>query len=65
METVKILKLNTDQFPTSSNARDSLGEAYYKNNQYELGLEHYKKAYELDGKNDGVKTMIEMLSKMK
>jgi tetratricopeptide (TPR) repeat protein len=37
---IKIFKLNTDQFPTSANAHDSLGEAYYKNNQLDLALEH-------------------------
>ncbi|HMP28103.1 MAG TPA: tetratricopeptide repeat protein [Saprospiraceae bacterium] len=54
-----------DQFPTSANAYDSLGEAYYKNNQYDWALEHYKKAYELEPENEGVRSMIELLYKGK
>lgn len=56
---IKILKLNTEQFPNSANAHDSLGEVYYKNNQLDLALQHYKKAYQLDPKNDNSKKMIE------
>lgn len=62
---IKILKLNTEQFPKSANAHDSLGEAYYKNKQMDLALFHYKKSYQLDPKNDNAKKMIEELSKKK
>lgn len=62
---IKILKLNTEQFPESANAHDSLGEAYYKNNQLDLALQHYKKSYQLDQKNDNAKKMIEEISKKK
>lgn len=60
---VKILKLNTEQFPNSANAHDSLGEAYFKNKQMDLALQHYKKSYQLDPKNDNAKNMIEQISK--
>jgi CubicO group peptidase (beta-lactamase class C family) len=62
---IKILKLNTEQFPESANAHDSLGEAYYSNKQMPLALQHYRKSLELDPKNDNVKKMIEQISKTK
>lgn len=60
---IKILKLNTEQFPESANAHDSLGEAYYSNKQMPLALQHYRKSLELDPKNDNAKQMIEQISK--
>jgi tetratricopeptide (TPR) repeat protein len=62
---IKILMLNTEQFPDSANAYDSLGEAYYLNKQMDSALQHYKKSLELDSKNDNAKKMIEQISKMK
>ncbi len=62
---IKILRLNTEEFPNSANAHDSLGEAYYTNKQYDLALHHYKKSIELDPKNDNAKMMIEKIRKMK
>ncbi len=62
---IKILKLNTEQFPDSANAYDSLGKAYYLNKQMDFALQHYKKSLELDSKNDNAKKMIEQISKMK
>jgi CubicO group peptidase (beta-lactamase class C family) len=62
---IKILKLNTEEFPLSSNAHDSLGEAYYKNLQLDLALEEFKKSVELDPKNDNSKRMIEEISREK
>jgi CubicO group peptidase (beta-lactamase class C family)/putative intracellular protease/amidase len=62
---IKILKLNTEEFPNSANAHDSLGEAYYSNKQMDFALEQYKKSLELNPKNDNAKKMIEQISKMK
>ncbi len=62
---IKILKLNTDEFPKSGNAHDSLGEVYFANNQFDLALEHYAKSLELDPKNQNAKTMIEKIKKAK
>lgn len=62
---IKILKLNTEEFPQSSNSHDSLGEAYYKNKQLDLALKYYKKSLELDPKNDNAKKMIEEITKAK
>lgn len=62
---IKILKLNTDEFPKSGNAHDSLGEVYYANNQFDLALQHYKKSLELDPKNENAKKMIEKITNVK
>ncbi|MGB4773451.1 MAG: serine hydrolase [Chitinophagaceae bacterium] len=62
---VKILKLNTEQFPNSANAHDSLGEAYYRTGQWELALREYVKSYELDPGNENAKKMIDQISKIK
>lgn len=62
---IKILKLNTEIFPDSANAHDSLGEAYFSDKQIDLALQHYKKSLELDPENDNAKKMIEQISKMK
>lgn len=58
---IKVLKLNTEEFPQSSNAHDSLGEAYYKNKQLDLSLQYYKKSLELDPKNGNGKKMIKII----
>ncbi|MBP6237166.1 MAG: tetratricopeptide repeat protein, partial [Saprospiraceae bacterium] len=58
---IKVLKLNTEEFPQSSNAHDSLGEAYYKNKQLDLALQYYKKSLELDSKNGDAKKMIKII----
>ena len=58
---IKVLKLNTEEFPQSSNAHDSLGEAYYKNKQLDLSLQYYKKSLELDPKNGNAKKMIKII----
>lgn len=38
---------NVKRYPNSSNVYDSLGEAYETNNQFELAMESYQKAYDL------------------
>jgi len=43
--------LNTKEHPTSSNAFDSLGEAYRKNGNKNLAIKSYENAIELDPKN--------------
>ena len=62
---IKVLKLNTEQFPNSANAHDSLAEAYYKNKQMDLSLFYYKKSYQLDPQNNNAKKMIVEISIMK
>jgi D-alanyl-D-alanine-carboxypeptidase/D-alanyl-D-alanine-endopeptidase len=56
-----VLKLAVEQFPTSSNAYDSYGEALLKNGQKELAIENYKKSVELNPANT---SGIEALKKL-
>ena len=50
-EAIKIFKWNTQLFPNSWNAFDSLGAAYSKNNQSENALVSYQKSLELNPDN--------------
>lgn len=61
-DAIKIFKLLISEFPDRPNPWDSLGEAYYKNGQYELSIKSYKKALEID-KNYNVDWIKEMLQK--
>jgi len=58
----EIFKLNTDQYPKSSNAFDSLGEAYQVIGIRVLAIESYQKAVELDPTNLHA---VEILKKMR
>jgi CubicO group peptidase (beta-lactamase class C family) len=51
-------ELNIKIFPKDSNIWDSLGQAYYDNNQINKGLRAFKTAYKLDSKNLFAKDMI-------
>ncbi len=50
-DAIAIFRLNTTEHAGSSNAFDSLGEAYRKGGQKELALASYQKAVELDRSN--------------
>ena len=45
---IMVFQLNTQLFPTSANAWDSLGEAFWKTNNKEKAIEYYEKAISLD-----------------
>ncbi|TJY37057.1 tetratricopeptide repeat protein [Pontimicrobium aquaticum] len=55
---VFIFELGASLYPDSWNMHDSLGEAYYKNNQKEKAIEHYNKSLELNPQNDNATKMI-------
>ena len=55
-------ELNTLNYPGSSNAFDSLAEAYKAIGNKEKALEHYKKALELNPENENARTQIVLLS---
>lgn len=58
-----IFKLNTLLFPESSNAFDSLGEAYKLIGDFQLAVENYMKSYALNPENKNALQMIqEMVS---
>jgi tetratricopeptide (TPR) repeat protein len=60
-EATELLKLNVQVFPSSSNAYDSLGEAYMKAGQKQLAIDNYKKSLELDPDNDNAKEKLKTL----
>lgn len=62
---IEIFTLNTAQYPTSSNAFDSLGEAYQKSGKKVLAIRNYRKAIELDPSNLNARNMLRKLEKLK
>lgn len=61
-EAIRVLQLNVEAYPQSSNVYDSLGEAYMKNGDRELAIENYEKSLKLDAANQNA---VEMLKKLK
>ncbi|MGH9946830.1 MAG: serine hydrolase [Pyrinomonadaceae bacterium] len=61
-EAIEIFKINTEAFPQSANAYDSLGEAFMIRGDKERAIEHYQKSVELNPKNTNA---IEMLKKLR
>ncbi len=61
---IQVFKLNSEIFPRSSNAFDSLGEAFFKNEQYNEALENYKKSLKLNRGNANAETQIQKLKKL-
>ncbi|MFH6993088.1 serine hydrolase [Flavobacterium sp. FlaQc-48] len=63
-EAIEVFKINAETYPKSGNVYDSLGEAYLTDGNKELAISNYKKAIELDPKNeDGKKALEELLKK--
>ena len=61
-QAIQIFLLNVGLFPQSSNAYDSLAEAYMDNGDKELAIQNYQKSLDLDPKN---KNAVEMLKKIR
>ncbi|MEK6407730.1 MAG: serine hydrolase [Acidobacteriota bacterium] len=61
VEAIAVLKVNAELYPQSSNAYDSLGEAYMENGDKALAKVNYKKSLEL---NPGNKNAVGMLEKL-
>ncbi len=59
---IDIFKINTLLYPTSSNAFDSLGEAYMLNGDKEMAKKSYALSLEFDPKNDNAVKMIRKLA---
>lgn len=55
---ISIFKLYTEEYPNSSNAFDSLAEAYLVSKQYNLAKQNYKKALDLNSENKNAKKML-------
>lgn len=63
-DAIEVLKLNVDAFPKSSNAYDSLGEAYMISGDKELAIQNYKKSVELNPNNtNGIETLKKLQAK--
>ena len=60
-EAIRILQLNVEAYPQSSNAYDSLAEAYMDDGDRELSIKNYKKSLELDATNSNA---VEKLKKL-
>ncbi len=58
---LRYFELNVKNYPTSSNAFDSLGEAQLRLGDRKKALLSYKKSYELDRQNENALKMIESL----
>ncbi len=51
-QAIKYFSLNVKNYPYSANAYDSLGEAHFKNGQFKLALENYRRAVIIAKKNN-------------
>lgn len=60
---IAVAEVNVELFPNDSNIWDSLGQAYYNNDNLENALIAYKKAYSLDPANKYADKMIKTLKK--
>jgi len=60
-DAIKIFKLMVSEFPNSSNAYDSFGEAYYLNGNMDLALQNYEKSLELEPNNSNAVAMIKKI----
>ncbi|MGG5486009.1 S41 family peptidase [Gaetbulibacter sp. PBL-D1] len=58
---LEIFKLIASQFPNSSNAYDSLGEAYMKKGNMELSLKNYEKSLAMNPDNFNAEDQIERI----
>ena len=60
-EALAFFTFNTTNYPSSSNAFDSLGEIYMELGDNENAIRNYTKSLTLDGKNENAKKMIRKL----
>lgn len=60
-QAIEVFKLNTMLFPRSSNAFDSLGEAFMEAGDRKVALENFRKSLELDPENGNAAQMIKKL----
>ena len=61
-EAIRILQLNVEAYPQSSNVYDSLGEAYMNAGDKPQAIANYQKSLQLNPKNGGAVTMLQKLS---
>jgi uncharacterized membrane protein len=61
-EAIRILQLNVEAYPQSSNVYDSLGEAYMDDGNKPQAIANYKKSLRLNPKNRGAVVMLQKLN---
>ncbi|MDO5981262.1 serine hydrolase [Flavivirga spongiicola] len=61
---ISIFRLLTEEHSNSSNAFDSLAEAYFVKKQYDLAKQNYKKSLDLNPENDNAKIMLTEIEKL-
>jgi tetratricopeptide (TPR) repeat protein len=62
-EAIAAFEMSVEMYPNSSNAWDSLAEAYMKIGDKERAIRNYKKSLKLNPDNDNAKKMMEQLLK--
>src|ERR1700744_3296393 len=60
-DAINVFKQNTDDFPNSWNAWDSLAEGYMDNGNKELAIKYYKKSLELNPQNTNAVDQLKKL----
>lgn len=61
-DAIRILQLNVEAYPKSSNVYDSLGEAYMDNGNQAQAVANYRKSLELNPKNGNAVAMLNKLN---
>jgi tetratricopeptide (TPR) repeat protein len=61
-DAIRIFQLNVEVYPQSSNAYDSLGEAYMDNGDKALAIANYQKSLQLNPKNRNGELMLQKLN---
>ena len=61
-DAIRILILNAEAYPQSSDVYESLGEAYLQDGDKKLAIENFEKSLKLDPKNQNA---IEKLKQLK
>jgi uncharacterized membrane protein len=59
---IRVLQLNVEAYPQSSNVYDSLGEAYLDDGNKPLAIANYKRSLELNPKNRGAAEVLKRLN---
>jgi len=61
-EAIRVLQLNVEAYPQSSNVYDSLGEAYLDDGNKPLAVVNYQKSLQLNPKNRGAAEVLRRLN---
>jgi murein DD-endopeptidase MepM/ murein hydrolase activator NlpD len=61
-QAIEILKSNIERYPESSNAHDSLGEAFLEAGNRDRARTHYRRSLDLDSSNDNAIRVLETLA---